>query len=290
VAGASAAGRSLQQAVTYNTFPGCTFLADSPVLTDPQFSTLVAGLDSAGLTPLLSDISTSIAGGTHSALTVFAPTNAAFDEYLSAFNVTATQLLASPALRDILLYHVVPQAYSTLSVFKGGDVLPTLLGGGNNLTITIDNGTYVLGDLSEAQISGPPTQACNLLIYPVDEVLLPAEEQPLIFAAVQQNAGNEVAESFVEAIAEGQPQVVNQIIYSVTAAPGGIPVTANILEAVYELLGNSCTNVTPLITAANAALAGNSAGGATSINSYLTQKFPAGVATCAPSSTSPAGK
>lgn len=50
----------------------------------------------------------------------------------------------------------------TLSVFKGGDVLPTLLGGGNNLTITIDNGTYVLGDLSEAQISGPPTQACNV--------------------------------------------------------------------------------------------------------------------------------
>ena len=50
----------------------------------------------------------------------------------------------------------------TLSVFKDGDVLPTLLGSANNLTITIDNGTYVLGDLSEALISGPPSQACNV--------------------------------------------------------------------------------------------------------------------------------
>ena len=66
--------------------------------------------------------------------------------------------------------------------------------------------------------------------------------------------------------------------------------TANILESVFELYGNSCTNVRPLITAANMALVVNSAGGATSINSYLTQKFPAGVATCAPSSTFAADK
>ena len=66
--------------------------------------------------------------------------------------------------------------------------------------------------------------------------------------------------------------------------------TANILEAMYELYSNSCTNISPLITAANMALADNPADGATSINSYLTQEFPAGVATCAPSGMSPADK
>ena len=81
-----------------------------------------------------------------------------------------------------------------------------------------------------------------------------------------------------------------QVIYSVAAAPGGIPVTANILESIFEMYSNSCTNVRPLISAANMALASNSAGGATSINSYLTQKFPTVVATCAPSGTSAAGK
>ena len=81
-----------------------------------------------------------------------------------------------------------------------------------------------------------------------------------------------------------------QVIYSVAAAPSGVPVTANLLESIFELYGNTCTNVRPLITAANMALASNSAGGATSINSYLTQKFPTGVATCAPSGTSAAGK
>ena len=56
---------------------------------------------------------------------MFAPTNAAFAEYLSAFNITATQLLASPALRDVLLYHVVPQAYSVSALGGGGGGGPT---------------------------------------------------------------------------------------------------------------------------------------------------------------------
>ena len=38
----------------------------------------------------------------------------------------------------------------------------------------------------------------QLLIYPVDEVLLPAEEQPLIFTAVQLNAGNKVGAAGVQ--------------------------------------------------------------------------------------------
>ena len=41
-------------------------------------------------------------------------------------------------------------------------MLPTLLGGGNNLTISADNGTFVLAYGSEALISGPPIQACNV--------------------------------------------------------------------------------------------------------------------------------
>ena len=41
-------------------------------------------------------------------------------------------------------------------------MLPTLLGSGNNLTISIENGTYVLAYGSEALISGPPVQACNV--------------------------------------------------------------------------------------------------------------------------------
>ena len=41
-------------------------------------------------------------------------------------------------------------------------MLPTLLGSGNNLTISVENGTYVLAYGSEALISGPPVQACNV--------------------------------------------------------------------------------------------------------------------------------
>ena len=64
----------------------------------PDHSTLVAAVIEARLLPALTN--------PFSELTVFAPTDAAFTAALSAMNISAADLLASPDLTDILLYHV----------------------------------------------------------------------------------------------------------------------------------------------------------------------------------------
>jgi len=77
---------------------------------NPDFSTLVAALGEAGLVEALA------APGP---LTVFAPTDDAFQEFLDANSLTADQLLSNPALEDILTYHVVNGAVASADVAPG---------------------------------------------------------------------------------------------------------------------------------------------------------------------------
>ena len=68
----------------------------------PALSTLLAAVKAANLTEKLSDPKLKT--------TLFAPTDDAFAAYLSANNLTAAQLLASPDLKWILKNHFVKKA------------------------------------------------------------------------------------------------------------------------------------------------------------------------------------
>jgi uncharacterized surface protein with fasciclin (FAS1) repeats len=91
-------------------------LLDSETVADiaidsPDHTTLVAAVVEARLLPALTN--------PFAELTVFAPTDAAFTAALAALNISAADLLASPDLADILLYHVL-----------GAEVLSTSLSNG----------------------------------------------------------------------------------------------------------------------------------------------------------------
>lgn len=77
---------------------------------NPNFTTLVTAVGEAGLAEALSQ---------PGPLTVFAPTNEAFEAFLAANNLTTSQLLASPDLSDILTYHVVNGAVGSADVTPG---------------------------------------------------------------------------------------------------------------------------------------------------------------------------
>jgi len=77
---------------------------------NPDFSTLVSAVGRAGLVDALSG---------DGPLTVFAPTNDAFVDFLTANGLTADQLLASPDLGNILTYHVVAGAVGSADVTPG---------------------------------------------------------------------------------------------------------------------------------------------------------------------------
>src|SRR5690606_39212168 len=61
--------------------------------------TLTLALETSGLMPILAD--------TDETLTVFAPTDAAFDALLDATGLSAADLLTEESLEDILRFHVV---------------------------------------------------------------------------------------------------------------------------------------------------------------------------------------
>jgi uncharacterized surface protein with fasciclin (FAS1) repeats len=125
-------------------------------------TTLVAAVVEARLLPALTD--------PFSQLTVFAPTNDAFGAALTALGLTAGELLASPELSDILLYHVLGAEVVSGSLSNGQVATP--LNNANTLKVTID-GTNVF--INQAQVTAANLQADNGVVHVLNAVVLPVE-------------------------------------------------------------------------------------------------------------------
>jgi uncharacterized surface protein with fasciclin (FAS1) repeats len=125
-------------------------------------TTLVAAVVEARLLPALTN--------PFSQLTVFAPTNAAFTAALTALNITAAQLLASPDLDNILLYHVLGAEVVSGSLTNGQIATP--LNTANTLKVTLD-GTNVF--INQAQVTAANLQADNGVVHVLNAVVLPAQ-------------------------------------------------------------------------------------------------------------------
>ena len=128
------------------------------VAIDNNFTILADAVVEAFLVPALSD--------PFAEYTVFAPTDAAFTDLLNDLGITAADLLASPDLADILLYHVV-----------GTEVLSGDLANG---PVTTLNGADVVIDLSagvfvnDAEVITADVTTDNGVVHVIDKVLDPA--------------------------------------------------------------------------------------------------------------------
>ena len=119
-----------------------------------DFSTIVAAVQAAGLVDALSG---------DGPLTVFAPTNAAFDA-LPAGTVDA--LLADiPALTDILTYHVVNGNVLSSDLVDG----PVETLNGDTIDVDLSNGVMI----NDATVTTADIIGCNGVIHVIDKVLLP---------------------------------------------------------------------------------------------------------------------
>lgn len=281
LAGPAAAGRTLLQTLparnTYNVFPGCTFFADSPLRTDPNFSSLNAALDATGLNATLAGLTAPV--------TVFAPTNMAISDFAEFMNITTTQLLASPMLRTILLYHVSPAIFTNETTFRNAQEIPTLAGPGNNLTIATGNGTLmgtnipsvsVIAYGSEALIQSGSGQACNIIYYPIDAVLVPMSaldvtspafnayledllvpggaETPagLVIDAVNRRQTVKVSTAFEEAQAAGYESQVLALCDATSISTGG---TSALLQVLNQLaIDAGCPATQPCVAGVNQGL------------------------------------
>lgn len=123
---------------------------------DDRFETLVAALQAADLVDTLKG-----AGP----FTVFAPTDDAFDALPAG---TLDSLLQDiPALKDVLLYHVVSGKVMAADVVELTSATTVL---GEDVTVTVDQGNVYIND---AKVIITDIEASNGVIHVIDAVLIP---------------------------------------------------------------------------------------------------------------------
>lgn len=136
------------------------------VVGNEDFSTLLAAVEAAGLTDTLAD--------PDATLTVFAPTNAAFEAALADLGLTAEELLASPDLEGILTYHVLGEVVTSGDIAEAGteEIAVDTLNGAQLIVVVGDDGSVGFAD-TDAMVTTADVEASNGVIHIVDGVLLP---------------------------------------------------------------------------------------------------------------------
>ena len=134
-----------------------------------NFSTLAAAIEQAELTSTLQS---------DGPFTVFAPTDTAFNQYLDTQQLTADDLLASPALGDILTYHVLSSEVMAQAAI---DVASSEM----NQVVTVNGAKIAVsareGDLyiNQAKVLTADVDASNGVIHAIDHVLIQPSDSAL---------------------------------------------------------------------------------------------------------------
>ena len=125
-----------------------------------DFSTLVAAVTAADLLDTLSG---------EGPFTVFAPTNAAFEQALADLDLTAEELLASPDLSGILTYHVVAgEIDAAAAIAADGTEVETVNGDTIEVSV-VDSNVMIDG----ATVTTADLFAGNGVVHVIDSVILP---------------------------------------------------------------------------------------------------------------------
>jgi uncharacterized surface protein with fasciclin (FAS1) repeats len=173
------------------TVPNIVEIAQS----DANFSTLVAAVVKA-------DLAGTLSGDTQ--LTVFAPTNAAFDAVAAAIGLAdgpaLVEALPADALAKILTYHVVAGDNPSTALTAG--TLSTLYefeGSATTLGLSLTGGV-ILTDalLTTATVTTADIDASNGVVHVIDKVLVP----PGVLNLVQMAQLNPVFSTLVTAVVE----------------------------------------------------------------------------------------
>jgi len=132
---------------------------------DAEFTILLAAIENAD--PAVLDTLQNTPG-----LTVFAPTDQAFNNLMSATGMSSDELLESDLLTDLLLYHVViGELSSDMIVDLDDELIPTMLEDTYIGVTVADDGTVSLNEVVGLVQTDVP--ATNGVIHVIDDVLLP---------------------------------------------------------------------------------------------------------------------
>lgn len=150
------------------------------------FPTLIQAADDAGLSTLVSAVR-AIPGleatlQDQNAITVFAPTNEAFDQALTAFNATdlndlVDKLGGASNLQTVLGFHVVPAVAFSRNL-AADNTFTTLAGQSLRVTSNANGVTVIDAAGNQARVVAADVQIENGVVHVIDRVLLPSLDLP----------------------------------------------------------------------------------------------------------------
>jgi transforming growth factor-beta-induced protein len=104
-------------------------------------------------------------------MTVFAPTNEAFDNLASALGTDLNGILALPNLADVLTYHVLGTRVMSGDVTNGAIVQPLSATNTIKMTVASDGKVYA----NQSNIASVDIESDNGVVHVLEEVILPVE-------------------------------------------------------------------------------------------------------------------
>ena len=128
---------------------------------DNGFTSLTAAVVEAELLPTLVD--------PFATFTVFAPTDAAFDDLATALGTNLAGVLALPNLSDVLTYHVLGSEVLAADINNGDIVQPVSTSNTLKLTVKANDDVFV----NQAQVTGTDIGADNGVVHILNAVVLP---------------------------------------------------------------------------------------------------------------------
>jgi len=196
-----------------------------------DFNTLEAAIVQAGLVETLRS-----AGP----FTVFAPTDNAFGDFLGANNLTAEQLLANPALGDILTYHVVSGSVMASQVSPGP--VGTVNTGEFYVSQDVEGNFWINGS---ARIIDTDISASNGVIHVLNNVITPPSQSIAEIAVGMTEGAEPEFTQLVGALSRAD------LVDAVSGNEGDLTVfapTDAAFQALYTALGVNGYNDIPLET------------------------------------------
>lgn len=191
-------------ALSMNTYAQ-TNVFDDVIAISPVHTSLKLALETANLDDDLQDPMMSF--------TVFAPTNQAFDDAVTALGLAdINALLALPNLADILLYHVLDSEVPSMNVSNG--LIATPMNTSNTLKFTVD-GSNLFANQAPISIAGVDLTAGNGRVHVLDAIVLPV--QTVADVAI----GSALHTSLVAAVVEARllPALTNPFTQLTVFAP-----------------------------------------------------------------------
>jgi transforming growth factor-beta-induced protein len=159
---------------------GVVHVIDGVLLPSLDLPNVVEAATAANLTVLLEAVTAAGLGQAlldAEAITVFAPTNAAFSALLAAQEVNSLAALinklGAPAVIKVLQFHVVPATAFSFDLAEGPQSVPTLAG--ENLTVTRTGATVTVRDAAGTiyNVVAADVAIENGVVHVIDGVLLP---------------------------------------------------------------------------------------------------------------------